>query len=155
MAEPKQDWERRADSARHGLRPLRFLLGQWQGSGVDAGQPIQARASGQLLLDSSWLRLHERLMDAAGEPLHEDFTLYRFDPSEEGLRVLHFMERAWCRQYPARIDAQGALHWTTGPAGPRVVLAPHERGWRSTVQLPGDAQPSVSLSYLAAPEATP
>lgn len=147
MTDELTSWHARAHCCREGLLPLAFLVGEFEGRGTDSGQPVLAEASGRLLLDGSWLELKERLLTAGGVLLYEDFALYRFDPSEDGLRVLHFMERAWHTQYPVHVDHEGALHWTTGVGGPRVVLRATEQGWGSQVTLPGEDEPTVVLDY--------
>jgi hypothetical protein len=148
MSEEFSAWQARTDSCRERLRPIGFLLGRFEGRGTDSGQPVLAQATGALLLDGSWLELRERLLSPEGELLYEDFALYRYDPSEEGLRVLHFMERAWHSQYPVHLDELGNLHWTTGVGGPRVLIQPAEAGWSSRVTLPDEEQPTVVLDYL-------
>jgi hypothetical protein len=140
-------WQARAQRCRDALEPLRFLVGRFEGCGQDSGQPVRCEAVGTLRLDGSWLELRERLLKPDGALLYEDFALYRFDPAEEGLRVLHFMERAWHTQYPVHLDAQGALRWTTGVGGPRVRIAATEQGWESRVTMPEEPEPTVVLEY--------
>ena len=147
MTDDASDWTSRARSTREGIAPLRFLIGDFEGRGTDSGQPIHARASGRLLLDGSWLELRERLLAPDGTPIHEDFALYRFDPVEEGLRVMHFMERAWHAQYPVHLEAPGRVRWTTGVGGPQVTIAATDLGWSSQVRLPDQAEPTVVLAY--------
>ncbi len=147
MSDDLTAWQARTSLCLEGLDPLRFLVGRFEGRGTDSGEPILATAHGRLLLDGSWLELRERLLGPDGDLLYEDFALYRFDPTEEGLRVLHFMERAWHAQYPVHVDADGAAHWTTGPVGPRVRLEATEDGWCSRVTMPGDDAPTTALNY--------
>lgn len=147
MSDDFSAWQARTRACIDRLQPIGFLVGRFEGHGSDSGQPVVAQAAGRLLLDGSWLELQERLLSPEGELLYEDFALYRYDPSEGGLRVLHFMERAWHTQYPVHIDAEGALNWTTGVGGPRVRLAPTEAGWGSRVTLPDEDQPTVRLDY--------
>jgi hypothetical protein len=146
MSDDLSAWHARARVCRDGLHPLAFLVGSFEGRGLDHGEPVLARAEGRLRLDGSWLELHDRLFDPQGQPLYEDFALYRFDPAEGGLRVLHFLERSWHSQYPVHL-VDDALHWTTGVGGPRVVLSPTPTGWRSEVTMPEDTEPSVVLEY--------
>ncbi|MFH1469612.1 MAG: hypothetical protein ABIO70_34825 [Pseudomonadota bacterium] len=140
-------WESRTRVTREKLDPLRFLLGSFVGQGFDGGRPIRARATGRLLLDGSWLELAEEIVAADGTVDYRDLALYRYDPAEEGLRVMHLMERAWHAQYPVHLDPEGAVRWTTGVGGPEVVLAPSPEGWGSTVRLPDEREPSVVLRY--------
>ncbi len=147
MAGDASDWTARGRTTREGLLPLHFLLGDFEGTGTDAGRPVLARATGRLLLDGSWLELRERLFEPDGTLNHQDFALYRFDPVEDGLRVLHFMGRAWHSQYPIHVEAEGRLRWTTGVGGPMVILSATEAGWTSRVRLPDQDQPSVVLDY--------
>ncbi len=146
MTRDTTDWEKRAALTLSRVQVLHFLVGSWQGQGHDSGQAIVARATGRLRLDGSWLELHEQLCDPSGEPLYEDFSLYRYDPAQESLRVLHFMERSWHKEYEVRLEGS-SLYWFTGPFGPRVRLNPTELGWQSTVRLPDDPRPTVELSY--------
>ncbi len=147
MSGDAMDWTARGRQTREGLAPLHFLVGDFEGRGTDDGQLVHAQASGRLLLDGSWLELRERLLQPDGTPIHADFTLYRFDPVEGGLRVLHFMERAWHSQYPVHLQAPGRIQWTTGVGGPKVTLVATDRGWRGQVQLPDQAEPTVLLEY--------
>lgn len=141
-------WESRARTTREGLAPLHFLVGQFEGQGSDGGRPIRARAVGRLLLDGSWLELAEEILAPDGAVDYRDLALYRFDPAEEGLRVLHLMERAWFAQYPVHVDREMRLCWTTGVGGAEVILAPSDEGWGSRVRLPDESEPSVILNYL-------
>jgi len=147
MTEELNAWQARTRQSLDGITPVGFLVGDFEGQGTDSGQPVLAEATGRLLLDGSWIELRERLLSPEGELLYEDFALYRFDPAEEGLRVMHFMERAWHNQYPVHIDPEGALHWTTGVGGPRVVIRATAEGWGSTVTLPDETPPTVVLDY--------
>jgi hypothetical protein len=140
-------WEARARATREGLAPLHFLVGRFEGEGTDAGRPIRARATGRLLLDGSWLELAEEILAPDGAVDYRDLALYRYDPAEEGLRVLHLMERAWYAQYPVHVDGEGRVCWTTGVGGAEVILAPSAAGWGSRVRLPDDPEPSVVLRY--------
>ncbi len=149
MSEDRTAWDARARASIDGLAPLRFLVGRFEGQGQDHGAPIRAEAEGLLRLDGSWLELRERLREPDGTLLYEDFALYRFDPVDGQLRVMHFSARAWLSRYPARVDTEGALHWTTGVGGPKVVLEPAEGGWRSRVTLPDEKEPAVVLQYRA------
>lgn len=149
MTRDLTDWEKRAALTLSRMEALHFLVGSWHGQGHDSGQPIMARTTGRLRLDGSWLELHEQLCDPGGDPLYEDFSIYRYDPVQEGLRVLHFMERSWYKEYAVRLE-DSSLRWTTGPFGPLVRLTPTRAGWRSQVRLPDDPQPTVELSYQPA-----
>jgi hypothetical protein len=140
-------WEQRARATRGRLQPLEFLVGDFFGDGTDHGEPIRARATGRLLLDGSWLELGEQILDPQGAVVHRDLALYRWDPAEQGLRVLHLMDRAWLAQYPVHLDAAGRAAWTTGVGGPVVILEPCADGWTSSVRLPDEAEPSVRLRY--------
>jgi len=147
MSGDPSGWEARARATRERLEPLRFLVGAFDGEGQDDGRPVRARASGRWLLDGSWIELCEEILDPDGRAIHRDVTLYRYDPAEQGLRVLHLMERAWHAQYPVHLDAAGRLCWTTGVGGPAVVLEPTPEGWGSSVRLPDEAVPTVVLRY--------
>ena len=147
MTDDLSAWHARARSCRDGLLPLHFLVGRFEGHGADSGQPVRAEATGTLVLDGSWLELRERLLGTEGELLYDDFVLYRYDPAEEGLRVLHFMERAWHSQYPVHLAPDGAIHWTTGVGGPRVHIQASPTGWGSQVTLPDEDTPTVVLEY--------
>ncbi len=147
MSDHLTAWQARARLCRDRLAPLRFLVGRFKGHGTDSGQPVHAEAEGLLRLDGSWLELRERLLSPEGELLYEDFALYRYDPVEEGLRVLHFMERSWHSQYPVHVVEQDALHWTTGVGGPRVHIRATTDGWASRVTLPDEDAPTVVLNY--------
>jgi hypothetical protein len=147
MSEELTAWQARDQRCRDALEPLGFLVGRFEGRGLDSGEPVRCEAVGELRLDGSWLELRERLLDPEGDLLYEDFALYRFDPTEDGLRVLHFMGRAWHSQYPVHLEERGALRWTTGVGGPGVRLEATEQGWRSQVTLPDEQEPTVVLEY--------
>lgn len=132
--------------ARLGLEPLLRLVGEWEGQGMDAGGAVRARSTGSLLLDGTYLQLHDRLLDEGGSVYYADVTLYRFDPVEENLRVIHLAGQGHRHEYPVLRSAEG-LRWVTGPEGPRVSLHFHEEGWSSRVVLPGEVEPALEVTY--------
>ena len=139
-------WEQKGDRARRGLKPLHFLLGDWSGEGVDQGLPIFSETSGRLLLDESWLELRELLTDERGVRIYQDISLYRFDPVEDGLRVLHLMPHGHYKLYPV-VRRANAFRWATGPYGPKVDLAALDDGWQNLVTLPEESEPGLRIRY--------
>ena len=136
-------------AARASLDPLDFLLGCWLGEGDEDGAPLTSEAEGRRILGGTWLEVRESVRDAAGRPVHEDATLYRFDPEEGHLRVVHCLPGGWRREWPVLLR-EGRVLWVTGPAGPRVELEPSGGGWCTRVTLPGQTAPSVTLRYRRA-----
>ncbi len=119
MSEDRTAWDARARASIDGLAPLRFLVGRFEGQGQDHGAPIRAEAEGLLRLDGSWLELRERLREPDGTLLYEDFALYRFDPVDGQLRVMHFSARAWLSRYRGRSALDHRRGRPQGGAGAR------------------------------------
>ncbi len=125
---------------------LGFLEGEWVGAGLDHGMSVQSRATGRALLDGSWLELKEQLRRTDGSLVHQDISLYRYDPVELGFRVIHIMSDGYRREYPV-VPSMAGLRWVTGTAGPKVLLQPLASGWRCSITLPGEQEPGLVLTY--------
>lgn len=92
------------------------------------------------------MELIDQVLDEEGNVTWEDRTLYRYDPTEEGIRVIHLLPVGDRKEYPVRLLEPG-IAWVTGPAGPRVELVPSGEGWTSRVTLPGRRAPDIVLQY--------
>lgn len=132
--------------AREGIQPLLFLLGEWEGEGMDLEGPVRAFLSASLLMDGSWIQVRERLVDGAGAVQYEDMTLYRFDPVEDQVKVLHLMPQAHKMEYPVLVSGTG-FRWVTGPFGAMVQVSRVGDGWENRVVLPGETSPSLVVTY--------
>ncbi len=143
------DGPRAPDAGPGALAALGFLVGRWIGEGEEGGTPLTSEAEGRWILDGTWLQVREILRDGEGRSVHEDLTLYRFDPEEGHVRVVHCLPGGWKREWPVLL-CEGRLHWVLGPAGPHVVLEPGEDGWCSRVVQPGTEAPPVTIRYRPA-----
>ena len=85
-------WKQRGDKAQAGLAPLLFLVGEWRGTGTCHGRGITAQLVVKTILDGTWIEARETHFDDSGAQEHTDVSLYRFDPDEDHLRVLHLVE---------------------------------------------------------------
>ena len=73
MAE--MNWEQQGEAALNGLAPLRFLIGEWRGSGHCYGDAVNGIFTVQPLLDGSWLEATEILTNPNGDEVHSDLSL--------------------------------------------------------------------------------
>src|SRR5687767_10862250 len=78
-----------------GLSVLDGLLGHWVGAGHDHGAPVTARLIVTPILDGTFVEAIETLLDPGGQVLHEDRALYRYDPDDRRLKVMHFVPGGW------------------------------------------------------------
>jgi hypothetical protein len=140
-------WQDREDTARRELAALSFLVGEWQGEGVADGQPIRGHLSATLRLRETFLEVRERLTLPDGTLDHEDICFYRYDASQQQLRVVQMVAPAWTVERPVVLLPGGGLRWFDGPLGPQVSLTPTSGGLTVLVRLPDASQPAVELHY--------
>ncbi|MFT5683711.1 MAG: hypothetical protein ACI8RZ_004643 [Myxococcota bacterium] len=140
-------WQKREDVARQQLAALSFLVGEWEGSGTAGGQPIRGRLSATMRLGETFLEVREQLFLPNGTLDHEDICFYRYDTSQEQLRVLQMVQPAWTAERPVVLLDGGGLRWFDGPLGPQVSLTPTQGGLTVMVRLPDVSQPAVELHY--------
>lgn len=142
-------WEERGKLARLGISVLDFMIGSWKGTGKSFDAHITATLVVRPILDGTWLEATETLFDANGQIDHQDTSMYRFDPDNSRLEVLHLMGHATFARHP--IEPVGdALHWITGPGAPRLAIQPRGGGLRTEVQFPGEPAPAVTIDYKPA-----
>jgi len=142
-------WAKRGEMAKLGISALSFLVGEWTGEGTSHGQPVTSTLHVTPQIDGTWLQARETVHAADGSPEHTDLSLYRYDPKEERLEVLHLMDHATMHRHPVE-PVGDALHWITGPGAPRLAIIPQEIGFRMEVQFPTDAAPVVTIDYKPA-----
>lgn len=133
-------WERWARQARRGLEPARALLGRWTGRGRAHGEPVTASLVAREILDGSMVEVWERVGD------HEDLSLYRFDPSQGQLVVLHCSPGAVVAEHLVEATIEG-LAWVTGPDQPAVVLTLRGPTLHGEVVWPGQRVAEVEIHY--------
>jgi hypothetical protein len=142
-------WEQHKQAAAAGIQALGFMVGKWSGTGTSYGATVTGTLTVRPILDGTWLEATETLFDASGSAEHTDISLYRYDPEESRLEVVHLMGHAHMSRYP--VEPVGpALHWITGPAAPRLAILPQPSGLRMEVQFPQEAAPVVTMDYLPA-----
>jgi hypothetical protein len=142
-------WRHRGDRAQAGIGVLGFMRGSWVGEGHSHGAAVSARLEVISILDGSWLQASETMLDTGGVPEHTDISLYRYDPQEGRLEVLHLMAHATLQRHPVE-PVGAALHWITGPGAPRLAIIPGTLGFRTEVQFSGEAAPCVVIDYKPA-----
>lgn len=141
-------WEQRGQAAREGIAALGFMVGSWTGTGSSRGQAITGKLEVCPILDGTWLEARETQFDAAGVQEHADVSLYRYDPEEHRLEVIHLMDHAYKSRHPVE-PVEGAFHWVTGPMAPRLEIRPSPTGLRFEVWFPQDEQATVIMDYTA------
>lgn len=142
-------WKDRGRMAKAGIKVLDFMVGRWHGTGLSHGLPVSAQLEVQRILDGTWLQAEETLIDSKGTPEHTDMSMYRYDPTEGRLEVLHLMDHATLQRHPVEPVGE-ALHWITGPMAPRLAILPQAEGFRMEVQFPSDTAPVVTIDYRPA-----
>lgn len=139
-------WQQREDESRKQLAALSFLIGDWIGEGSAEGRPIRGTLSAALTLGDTFLEVRETLTQPDGTLDHEDICFYRYDASQQQLRVLQMVQPAWTAERPV-VLSEGGLRWFDGPLGPQVSLRPIATGLLVTVRLPNVTEPVVELHY--------
>jgi len=140
-------WQERESEAQQKLAALSFLVGVWHGEGTAGGQPIRGRLTATMRLGETFLEVCEQLYLPDGTLDHEDICFYRYDASQQQLRVLQMVQPAWTAERPVVVLEGGGMRWFDGPLGPQVSLTPSPDGLTVTVRLPDAAQPAVELHY--------
>ena len=142
-------WEQRGREAREGIAALGFMVGSWRGSGTSHGAPITGELTVKTTLGDAWLEARETQFSESGEQEHEDLCLYRYDPEEHRLEVIHLMGHAHMARHP--VEAVGdAFHWITGPMAPRLEICATDIGLRFEVWFPFEGAAAVTMDYTPA-----
>ncbi len=139
-------WEERGRATREGIAPLDFLVGSWNGSGTSHGQPITGKLVVRPILDGTWLEARETQFGASGAQEHADVSLYRYDPEEHRIEVIHLMAHAHKSRHPVE-EVDDAFHWITGPMAPRLEIRSCPPGLRFEVWFPFEEAASVIMDY--------
>ena len=142
-------WDSQGDRAMAGIEPLRFLVGEWSGSGVCHGDPVRGQMTVRGRLDGSWLEATEVLLNASGEVIHTDVTLYRFDVQNETLVALQLFERATLTTSTVELLDSG-FRWITGPGAPQLRYWVQDGGFRYAVTMPDEAAEAIEMTYKRA-----
>lgn len=137
------DWEARLERTRTEARAFAPLFGRWRGQGVAHGEPTTGELEAGPILDGSIVEVRER------SPDHEDRCLYRLEPEDMSLRVLHLMAGATVREYPVERTATG-LVWVTPPGEPAVEWSFAEDELVCEVTWPGESAPEVRMVWRRA-----
>lgn len=145
---PELDWETRLHRTRAEAGAFSPFLGEWQGAGQAHGEPTAGALRGESLLDGSFVEVRER------SPDHEDRTIYRWEPEDGSLRVLHLMAGATLREYPVERTERG-LVWITPPGEPAVEWQLGADELVCEVTWPGEAEPEVRMVWRRVPGAQP
>jgi hypothetical protein len=132
-------WDAQLALMRARLAPALLLVGEWVGEGHAHGEPVTARLRVRPILGDTVLEVWEKV----GE--HEDLSLYRFDPADNQLKVLHLMEGATA-EHPVELTPDG-LVWVTPPQEPAVVWSRVGADVLSEVVWPGQRVAEVQVRY--------
>jgi hypothetical protein len=135
-------WEARLALARERLAPALIMTGTWAGDGHAHGEPVTASLRVRPVLGDTVLEVWEQV----GE--HEDLSLYRFDPDDGQLKVLHLMAGALA-EHPVELTPDGMV-WVTPPDQPSVVWTLLGADLQSEVVWPGQRVAEVLLRYRRA-----
>ena len=142
-------WDSQGDRAMAGIEPLRFLVGEWSGSGVCHGDSVRGEMTVRGRVDGSWLEATEVLLNASGEVIHTDVTLYRFDVQNETLVALQLFERATLTTSTVELLDSG-FRWITGPGAPQLRYWIEDMGFRYSVTMPDEAAAAIEMTYKRA-----
>ena len=131
--------ERRAhqnDSAQ-ALDFLDFMIGHWQGEGKHGDASLTGVLTVQRRLGGTFLEAHECLRNERGNLDYEDVTIYRYNASDQHLRVLQLVAPAWTSERFAFPLTDGpGVRWFGGPHVPTVVIRLEGAVLVSTVHHP-------------------
>ena len=139
----------RALAIRRGLAPLSFLVGTWRGTGSVHGSPITSDLVISWLFDETFLEAQEVLRDPSGAVVHEDRALYRFDPEERRVKVVHLLPGGWYLERLVVVGERQAV-WEGGPYAARVGLSRIADVLEISVVFPGRPVPDVVVRYVPA-----
>ncbi len=134
-----EQWEARLATVRQQIAPALAMVGIWEGDGQAHGAPITGSLHVRAILGGTAVEVWERVGD------HEDLSLYRFEPEDGQIRVLHAMEGQFT-EHPVEL-LPGALVWVTPPSQPSVVWTLAGAELVCEVVWPGQRVPEVSLRY--------
>ena len=140
-------WQQLEKTSREQLSALSFLIGEWIGEGIADGRPIHGHLIAAMVLGDTFLEVRETLTRTDGTLDHEDICYYRYDTSQQQLRVLQMVAPAWTAERPVLLLREGGLRWFDGPLGPQVSICPTATGLLVSVRLPNTPQPVVELRY--------
>lgn len=108
--------------AQQKLKPLEWILGQWQGQGQAQGNIIYGVLHATLRLENSFLVINEAIFDANEQLIHEDCTWCYWQPDQQHLVAQQFMPIGLTEQRIISIKDSG-MSWWAGPAAPVVNMA--------------------------------
>ncbi len=140
---------------RAGLEPLRFLVGEWVGTGISHGEPVRGRMRATLEVDQTFLMTRETGIAADGTVDFEDLAIYRWEGAEQTLKVRHMQAPGTAQEYhvePVTVpDAPDGVQWNAGPFSPRVLLRPDGHGGLHTeVWMAWRSKPDTVMSWTRA-----
>ena len=142
----EEPWNTQAQKAQDGLDPIRFLLGDWTGSGTCHGEKVEGRLAVQTRIDGTWIEAIETLLDPRGETIHTDVSLYRFDVKNENIEVIQLSEHAHRVISTVELFSDG-FRWITGPGAPQLRFWIKDDSFRYSVTMPDDGAVMVEMAY--------
>ena len=107
--------------AQQKLKPLEWILGQWQGQGQAHGQMIYGVLHASLRLENSFVVINEAIFNADEQLIHEDCTWCHWLPAQEQLIAHQFMPIGLTEQRIISVNQQ-QMRWWSGPASPVVTM---------------------------------
>ena len=141
------DWTSQRPSNEEALAGIRFLIGTWHGSGSSHGQPIAGRLTNRFIAEGGFVEQREELLED-GLVVHEDLAIYRWDVTNQSLRVQHFAPPGVVTDAYVMLDSQRTgLRWVAGPAAARVEIWLDQDDLCLEVYLPGDSEPAQTMRY--------
>ena len=141
------DWNSQQKVIQEALAGLRFLIGRWQGGGSSHGEAIEGRLTNRFIAEGGFIEQREELFEN-GVVVHEDLAIYRWDDTNQSLRVQHFAPPGVVNDAYVILDNErSGLRWVAGPGAPRIEIWPEQDGLCLEVFLPGSTEPAQTMRY--------
>ena len=141
------DWNSLRKSIDEALAEIGFLMGVWQGQGTSHGEPVSGRLTIRLIADGGFMEQREELLEG-GAVVHEDLAIYRWDATNQSLRVQHFAPPGVVNDAYVLLDSERpGLRWVAGPGAARVEIWPESNVLHLHVFLPGSPEAVQKMRY--------
>ena len=140
-------WVAQGKKAHEGLEPIRFLIGSWAGEGHTQGTPVHGTLEVTAILDGTWLRATETIIDPKTNDESVDLCFYRWHEKAESLQVFQFYEHAHLSTLLVEKTETG-FRWITGPMAPQLTFEKTDSGFRYQAIADGETNPVTQMTYV-------